>query len=62
MKTRGEVIDEYEAAFKNGTEGEVLLKSMNILNSLNCSDHEKALCLKEEIDHLICGYMRNNIN
>ncbi|WP_303192668.1 hypothetical protein [Hungatella hathewayi] len=62
MKTRGDVIDEYEAAFKNETQGKVLLKRMNFLNSLNCSDHEKALCLKQEIDHIICGFMKSNAN
>lgn len=46
MKTRGDVIREYKEAFENGTEGVLLLESIKMLNRLNCSDSEKAQCLK----------------
>lgn len=57
--TRGEVIEEYKNSFNNGTEGSRLLKTMKILNGLKCSDEEKADCLREEIDHIICAYIES---
>lgn len=64
MKTRGQVIEEYKMAFKNGTEGELLLKIVQKINALDCSDKDKAIALKQEIDHIICGYMEcaNKVN
>lgn len=59
LKTRGEAIQDYKKAFENGTEGAMLLETMNALSVLNCSSYEKSLCLRQEIDHLICGYMES---
>lgn len=57
MKIKGEKIEEYRAAFKNGTEGVRLLETMQILNALKCSEEKKTGYLTQEIDHIICGYM-----
>lgn len=57
MQTRGEVIEEYAEAFKDGTEGNRLLETVNVISSLKCSDEDKSCCLREEIDHIICGYL-----
>lgn len=57
MKTRGQVIKEYKIAFKNGTEGGLLLERFQQISALGCSNNIKAIALKHEIDHIICGYM-----
>ena len=62
MKTRRDAINAYKMAFKDGTEGIQLLKTMSLLNSLDCSDEDKAKCLREEIDHIICGYLEAGAN
>lgn len=59
MQTRGDIIDKYRVAFQNGTEGKCLLETIRILNDLHCSNEDKERCLREEIDHIICGYMEN---
>jgi|GEM_PF-6069077 len=56
MKTRGETVEKYRAAFENGTEGLNYLKLCRII-ALNCSEEDKIRCLTQEIDHIICGYM-----
>lgn len=56
ITTRKENISEYRKAFQNGSEGERLLEVMKHLEELNCSDEDKALCLKEEIDDILCAY------
>jgi len=62
MKTIGEVINEYKAALESGNEGAVLMNRAIQINSMNCSDEDKARCFKQEVDLIICGYMGKKDN
>ena len=58
--TIGDTINEYKDAFLTKSEGNLLLKRRNIINSFSCSEEIKSKCFMEEIDMIVCAYIELN--